>query len=184
MFLHLLLAAGLLAPTTHAESFKAWAARASREEREKDDHAALVSYSSALSTWKVSDGKVAMLRDGPWVASALKKAPEATRAQLKVAMMPFARVPGGTSNSLHIPAKIDAEKRKYVWEFIRMTTTPEWQAKFTLLTSSPVRPAVWTTVAGGIEMAPLGLSLPMLLVPLLAPLLEDYRSTPNRPASV
>ena len=83
------------------------------------------------------DGKVAMLRDGPWVASALKKAPEATRAQLKVAMMPFARVPGGTSNSLHIPAKIDAEKRKYVWEFIRMTTTPEWQAKFTLLTSSP-----------------------------------------------
>ena len=83
------------------------------------------------------DGKVAMLRDGPWVASALKKAPETTRAQLKVAMMPFARVPGGTSNSLHIPAKIEAEKRKYVWEFIRMTTTPEWQAKFTLLTSSP-----------------------------------------------
>ena len=83
------------------------------------------------------DGKVAMLRDGPWVASALKKAPEATRAQLKVAMMPFARVPGGTSNSLHIPVKIEAEKRKYVWEFIRMTTTPEWQAKFTLLTSSP-----------------------------------------------
>jgi len=83
------------------------------------------------------DGKIAMLRDGPWVAASLTKAPDATRPHLKMGMMPFARIPGGTSNSLHIPAKIDTEKRKLVWEFIRMTTTPEWQAKFTLLTSSP-----------------------------------------------
>ncbi len=83
------------------------------------------------------DGKIAMLRDGPWVAAAIRKAPDATRPSLKMGMMPFAAIPGGTSNSLHIPAKIDPEKRKAVWEFIRMTTTPEWQAKFTLLTSSP-----------------------------------------------
>jgi len=83
------------------------------------------------------DGKIAMLRDGPWVAAAIRKAPDATRGQLKMAMMPFAVVPGGTSNSLHIPARLDPEKKKLVWEFIRMTTTPEWQAKFTLLTSSP-----------------------------------------------
>lgn len=83
------------------------------------------------------DGKIAMLRDGPWVAAAIRKAPDATRPQLKMAMMPFAVVPGGTSNSLHMPAKLDPEKRKLVWEFIRMTTLPEWQAKFTLLTSSP-----------------------------------------------
>jgi multiple sugar transport system substrate-binding protein len=83
------------------------------------------------------DGKIAMLRDGPWVAAAIRKAPDTTRPSLKMGMMPFASIPGGTSNSLHIPAKIDPEKRKAVWEFIRMTTTPEWQAKFTLLTSSP-----------------------------------------------
>ncbi|MEO8751178.1 MAG: sugar ABC transporter substrate-binding protein [Casimicrobiaceae bacterium] len=83
------------------------------------------------------DGKIAMIRDGPWVAAQVKKAPEATRANLKMGMMPFAAVPGGTSNSLHMPAKLDPEKKKLVWEFIRMTTTPEWQAKFTLLTSSP-----------------------------------------------
>ena len=83
------------------------------------------------------DGKVAMLRDGPWVAAALKKAPDATRPYLKMGMMPFATIPGGTSNSLHMPAKLDAEKRKYVWEFIRLTTTPEWQAKYTLLSNSP-----------------------------------------------
>lgn len=83
------------------------------------------------------DGKIAMIRDGPWFAAAVKKAPEATRANLKVGMMPFATIPGGTSNSLHMPAKLDPEKRKLVWEFIRMTTMPEWQAKFTLLSSSP-----------------------------------------------
>jgi multiple sugar transport system substrate-binding protein len=83
------------------------------------------------------DGKIAMIRDGPWVAAQVKKAPEAMRANLKMGMMPFANIPGGTSNSLHMPAKLDPEKRKLVWEFIKMTTQPEWQAKFTLLTSSP-----------------------------------------------
>ena len=68
------------------------------------------------------DGKIAMIRDGPWVAAQVKKAPDATRPNLKMGMMPFAHVPGGTSNSLHMPAKLDPEKRKLVWEFIRMTT--------------------------------------------------------------
>jgi multiple sugar transport system substrate-binding protein len=52
-------------------------------------------------------------------------------------MIPFAHVPGGTSNSLHMPAKLDPEKRRYVAEFIKLTTTPEWQAKYTQMTASP-----------------------------------------------
>ena len=83
------------------------------------------------------DGKIAMLRDGPWVNAQLRKAPEATRASLRMGMIPFAHVPGGTSNSLHMPAKLDAEKRRYVAEFIKLTTTPEWQARYTKLTASP-----------------------------------------------
>jgi multiple sugar transport system substrate-binding protein len=83
------------------------------------------------------DGKIAMLRDGPWVNAQIRKAPEATHAALKMGMMPFAHVPGGTSNSLHMPAKLDPEKRKYVAEFIKLTTTPEWQAKYTQLTATP-----------------------------------------------
>jgi multiple sugar transport system substrate-binding protein len=83
------------------------------------------------------DGKVAMLRDGPWVNAQIKKAPEATRGALKMGMLPFAHVPGGTSNSLHMPAKLDAEKRRYVAEFIKLTTTPEWQARYTQMTASP-----------------------------------------------
>ena len=46
----------LLASPARAESFRAWAARGAREEREKDDATALKSYSNALSSWKDSDG--------------------------------------------------------------------------------------------------------------------------------
>ncbi len=40
----------------HAESFKSWAARGAREEREKDPKAAFSSYSNALSMWDEDDG--------------------------------------------------------------------------------------------------------------------------------
>jgi multiple sugar transport system substrate-binding protein len=83
------------------------------------------------------DGKIAMIRDGPWVGAMVKKAPDAMRANLKMGMMPFASIPGGTSNSMHMPAKLDPEKKKLVWDFIKQTSTPEWQQKFTLLTASP-----------------------------------------------
>lgn len=43
-------------PAAGAESFKAWAARGAREERERDPKAALASYSTALSLWKDGDG--------------------------------------------------------------------------------------------------------------------------------
>ena len=39
-----------------AESFKSWAARGAREEREKDPKAAFSSYSNALSMWDEDDG--------------------------------------------------------------------------------------------------------------------------------
>lgn len=52
----------LLTGPARAESFRSWAARASREEREKNDKAAFQSYSNALSTWKPSDGKNARAR--------------------------------------------------------------------------------------------------------------------------
>lgn len=42
-----------------AESFKSWAARGAREEREKDPKAAFSSYSNALSMWDEDDGGAA-----------------------------------------------------------------------------------------------------------------------------
>lgn len=48
-----------LAGPVSAESFQSWAARASREEREKNDAEAARSWSNALSSWKETDGKTA-----------------------------------------------------------------------------------------------------------------------------
>lgn len=42
-----------------AESFKSWAARGAREEREQDPKAAAASYGNALTLWKESDGAAA-----------------------------------------------------------------------------------------------------------------------------
>lgn len=59
MSAHLTLAlmiAFFAASQAHAESFKSWAARGAREEREKDSKAALSSYSNALSMWQDDDG--------------------------------------------------------------------------------------------------------------------------------
>lgn len=44
------------APGARAESFKSWAARGAREEREKDPKAAASSYSNALTLWSEEDG--------------------------------------------------------------------------------------------------------------------------------
>jgi multiple sugar transport system substrate-binding protein len=83
------------------------------------------------------DGKIAMMRDGPWFTASLKNASDPVRSHLKVGLLPFANNPGGTSNSIHIPAKIDAERKQLVWEFIQMISTPEWQSKYALLTEAP-----------------------------------------------
>lgn len=46
----------IAAAPANAESFKSWAARGAREEREKDPKAAFSSYSNALSLWEDDDG--------------------------------------------------------------------------------------------------------------------------------
>ena len=58
----LLLAPLVLASHARAESFQAWAARATRAERRKDYRAALESYSNALTVWKPGDGAKAKAR--------------------------------------------------------------------------------------------------------------------------
>lgn len=49
----------LLAGPVSAESFQSWAARASREERGKNDTEAARAWSNALSSWEETDGKTA-----------------------------------------------------------------------------------------------------------------------------
>ena len=93
--------------------------------------------SSAVARQLFVDGKAAFLRDGPWVWATLQKARPEIRPALKMAQLPFPIITGGASNSLHIPAKLDAQKKKLVWEFIALAATPAWQEKYVQMTGSP-----------------------------------------------
>jgi multiple sugar transport system substrate-binding protein len=83
------------------------------------------------------DGKATFLRDGPWVWAFVARAPEATRPHLKVARVPFPKETGGTSNSLHMPASLAANKRELVWKFVELAASPKWQSEYVLQSASP-----------------------------------------------
>lgn len=93
--------------------------------------------SSTMARQLFIDGKAAFLRDGPWVWATLQKAKPEIRASLKMAPLPFPVITGGASNGLHLPARLDAQKKKLVWEFIVLAASPAWQAKYVQLTGSP-----------------------------------------------
>ena len=82
-------------------------------------------------------GKAAFWRDGPWFWASLAGAPAGIRENLRMAPMPFPSVPGGTSNSLHMPATLAGRKRELVGDFIRLATTPEMQRQYALISGSP-----------------------------------------------
>lgn len=92
---------------------------------------------SAVARQLFIDGKAAFLRDGPWVWATLQKAKPEIRPSLKMTQLPFPIITGGASNSLHIPAKIDPQKKKLVWEFIALAASLPWQEKYVQLTGSP-----------------------------------------------
>lgn len=83
------------------------------------------------------DGKAAFLRDGPWIWAAVLKAPEAARADLRLTRVPFPTLTGGASNSLHMAAKLAADKRELVWKFIALAASPKWQQAYPVLSASP-----------------------------------------------
>lgn len=83
------------------------------------------------------NGNIAMLLDGPFFASELEGAVEGVAGQLKTAAPPFANVPGGVSNSIHVPAGLDQEEEDAVWEFIELAASPEWQERYAEMASVP-----------------------------------------------
>lgn len=83
------------------------------------------------------DGKAAFLRDGPWIWAFVERAPEAVRASLKVARVPFPKETGGTSNSIHMPANLAANKKDLVWKFIELAASPKWQSEYILKSAAP-----------------------------------------------
>lgn len=83
------------------------------------------------------NGNIAMLLDGPFFRSELKDAVEGVAGALKTAAPPFEYVPGGVSNSIHIPSGLDDAEEDAVWEFIELAASPTWQKRYAELASVP-----------------------------------------------
>lgn len=83
------------------------------------------------------EGKMAMIFDGPWVASLIDNAAEDVKPNLLVASIPFENVPGSVSNSLHIPASISDGEKELVWEFIQMVAEDDFQKLYMEKVGSP-----------------------------------------------
>ncbi|SOD62863.1 carbohydrate ABC transporter substrate-binding protein, CUT1 family [Streptomyces zhaozhouensis] len=98
-------------------------------------------------------GKIAMLLDGPFLLNELSGASEAHRPHLKVARAPFPHVPGGVSNSIHMPAGIEGRKADAVWDLIALASSPEWQRRYTEVTLNPA-PREDSATARALEETP------------------------------
>lgn len=77
-----------------------------------------------------SQGRIAMMVDGPFLIPEIEAAPEDIRDDLQVARAPFEHTPGGASNGFHIPSGLDPDVEDAVWTFIEYATTPEWQLRY------------------------------------------------------
>ncbi len=80
-----------------------------------------------------------MIVDGPWVLALREGANPEVAKHIKVAIPPTNSgiIPGGMSNSIHIPRGLSEEKEELVWQFIYKLTRPKWQVKYMELTKGP-----------------------------------------------
>lgn len=83
------------------------------------------------------NGNIAMLLDGPFFAAELDSATDDVKGSLHTAAPPFEVVPGGVSNSIHLPSTLEGRTADAAWEFIELSASPEWQERYTELASVP-----------------------------------------------
>lgn len=94
-----------------------------------------------------ADGKIAMRMDGPWLYGTMKKG--AAADVLKVAYPPFKPPVGGSSNVLGMASEISDREKQLVWDFIKITMSPEFQRTYaTIAGNTPPSP---TADVSGIE---------------------------------
>ena len=92
---------------------------------------------STIARQLFTDGRTAFLIDGPWMYASLEGASPDVRENLVMVEAPFSPTLGGASNSIHIPKGLDPEVEEAAWSFIEFLSQPEWQQRYTLLTSAP-----------------------------------------------
>lgn len=94
-----------------------------------------------------ADGKMAMRLDGPWLYGTTEKG--SAKADIVYAAPPLNPPLGGSSNVLAIPVDIPEEEKSLVWDFIKLTMSPEYQRLYaTLGGNTPPSP---TADVSGVE---------------------------------
>jgi multiple sugar transport system substrate-binding protein len=79
------------------------------------------------------EGRIGIRLDGPWMWGLLAKARPELQPNLKVAETPTETPLGGTSNVIAIPASLSPERKKIVWEYIKLITSQHWQEQYVVL---------------------------------------------------
>lgn len=98
-----------------------------------------------------ADGKIALRHDGPWLYGTMQKG--AAADVLKVALPAFSPPVGGSSNVLGMASEISDENKQLVWDFIKITISPDFQRKYaTVAGNTPPSPAA--DVSGVEESVP------------------------------
>ena len=87
-----------------------------------------------------ADGKIALRLDGPWLYGTMKQG--AAADTLKVAAPAMSPPVGGSSNVLGMAADISDEQKQLVWDFIKITMSPEFQRTYaTVAGNTPPSPS-------------------------------------------
>lgn len=85
-----------------------------------------------------SEGRSAMMFEGPWIQGFINSAEPSVGQNLRVALQPLSGATyGGASNVLAIPADISPERQQLAWEFIQLFSSQEWQAKYATIAGQP-----------------------------------------------
>jgi multiple sugar transport system substrate-binding protein len=92
---------------------------------------------STIKRQLFADGKAAFMLDGPWLWPLVQRAKPELRSQFRMVPVPFKPTLGGAVDSMHIAAGVDAATQEAAWSFVAFMIEPEWERKWTLLTTSP-----------------------------------------------
>ncbi len=94
-----------------------------------------------------ADGKIALRLDGPWLYGTMKQG--AAADILEVAVPAMSPPVGGSSNVLGMASDISDEQKQLVWDFIKITMSPEFQRTYaTVAGNTPPSP---TADVSGVE---------------------------------
>ncbi len=79
------------------------------------------------------EGRIGIRLDGPWMRGLLDRAKPEILPSLQVAETPTETPLGGASNVIGMPASLSPERKRLVWDYIKLITSRHWQEQYVVL---------------------------------------------------